>query len=271
MKYINSMEKINSMANDMTLRCFPKECPHPTKTINAGKESIARKQSLFNDACQIVKPHTILEIGSWMGASAIAWKDASKKHKPDCKVYCIDTWLGSPEHYLSSAGNEWDIGKLSITEKGPQFFEDFLVNIHEAGYQKDILPMRADSHSALTYLQKLGAKFDIIYIDGAHDEIAVFRDTSLAHQLLKDGGLICGDDFGWESVRTGLLLAAYDRATTKLSVFRKGGDFIIIPNSDKRLANAIMQLGYLKWQPLSQLHKLIRFAGKKLLYAIGKV
>ena len=265
------MGKQTTPSPSSPLKGFPRICPQPNREPRKNAKSIARKQSLFQDVCDEIKPQSILEVGSWMGASAIAWKDASKSHNIECKVYCIDTWLGSPEHYLSSAGDEWGIEKLSINEKGPQFFEDFLVNIHEAYYGDYILPMRADSHSALSYLKNMSAKFDVIYIDGAHDEIAVFRDTTLASQLLASGGAICGDDFGWQSVRTGLLLAAYDQSMPKISILRKGGDFIIVPRSNRQLRNAFIRKGYTRWHPLTQVHKLIRFAGKKLLHAATKV
>jgi len=254
-----------------SLNCFPSVCPPPNKPANRSAKDIARKYDLFEDICQIIQPQEILEIGSWMGASAISWKEASSAHKKESKVYCIDTWLGSPEHYLSTHGKLWDIEKLSINDKGPQFFEDFLANIHGAGYENHILPMRADSYSALSYLNKINASFDVIYIDGAHDEISVFRDITMAHQLIRNGGVICGDDFSWSSVKTGLLLAKLDKSTPHVKILFKRDDFVILPKSEKRLINQLNARGYVTWKPWKMVARLLVFIGTKLIQAATKI
>lgn len=130
--------------------------------------------------------------------------------------------------------------------------------------------MRADSQSALSYLSKTGASFDVIYIDGAHDEISVFRDTTMAHKLIKDGGIICGDDFGWQSVRTGLLLAKLDESTPRITILFKSEDFIVLPKSSKALINQLKSRGYSTWNPWGEAAKLAKFAIKKSIQAIAK-
>lgn len=40
--------------------------------------------------------------------------------------------------------------------------------------------------------------FDVIYIDGDHDAVPVMRDTVLAWQLLRPGGLMIWDDRDWK-------------------------------------------------------------------------
>lgn len=258
-------------ASEFSQYCFPSACPPPNKPANKSAKDIARKKDLFEDICQTIQPQEILEIGSWMGASAISWKQASSAHKKESIVYCIDTWLGSPEHYLSTCGNAWDREKLSINDKGPQFFEDFLANIHGAGYENHILPMRADSYSALSYLNKIDASFDVIYIDGAHDEISVFRDITMAHQLIRNGGAICGDDFKWSSVRTGLLLAKLDKSTPHVEILFKGGDFVMLSKSEKRLIKQFKVRGYATWNPWKRAARLLIFASKKLVRAATKI
>ncbi len=250
------------------LECFPLTCPPPSQPGNKFNHAfIPRSKQLFKDVCEIINPRSILEVGSWMGASAIAWKTASEVYCAETTVYCVDTWLGSPEHYLSSAGNEWDATKLGITDMGPQFFDEFLHNVHSSGYQKYILPMRADSHSALKYIAREGGCFDVIYIDGAHDEISVFRDISLAFDLLAAGGVICGDDFGWQSVRTGLFLAKYDQKAPKSIVLVNKGDFIVLAINNHLAIRTFLDRGYSKWNGSIHLYKLIRFLVKKFFWA----
>ncbi len=39
--------------------------------------------------------------------------------------------------------------------------------------------------------------FDIVYIDGSHDESDVFEDAALSWRLLKEGGILIFDDYRW--------------------------------------------------------------------------
>ena len=251
---------------------FPPECPPSSLAeANSDKPLAIRTKSLFEDVCSLIKPISILEIGSWIGSSAVSWKAASEKYEQDTTIYCIDTWLGSPEHYLSTAGNEWDIEKLSIADKGPTFFEEFLRNIHSSGYSKCILPMRADSHSALKYLASQKVVFDIIYVDGAHDEISVFRDVTHAFGLLTEGGVICGDDFGWQSVKTALFLSSFDKATPKFQTLVKDGDFVLVRNYNAKAIKFLLSRGYSNWNALSQTYVVFRFIVKKLIFGCLKL
>lgn len=85
-----------------------------------------RTQPLFKNVASVVHPSSILEIGSWMGSSAVAWIEASSEYNPSSVVYCVDTWLGSVEHYLNQSGSSWGRDKLSIDDYGPNYFDDFL-------------------------------------------------------------------------------------------------------------------------------------------------
>ena len=40
--------------------------------------------------------------------------------------------------------------------------------------------------------------FDFIYIDGSHTAYDVLQDAVLTHPLLKVGGVLIFDDFGWK-------------------------------------------------------------------------
>jgi len=46
--------------------------------------------------------------------------------------------------------------------------------------------------------------FDIIYIDGNHEPDYVLEDAILSFRLLKKGGYMIFDDYGWENVHIGV-------------------------------------------------------------------
>jgi predicted O-methyltransferase YrrM len=231
----------------VSMQTFPAQCPEPR--INQARfKAEPREQTLFLDVCKLVQPSTILEVGSWMGSSAIAWARASSEYKPNAVIYCVDTWLGSVEHYLSSCGDNWNIEKLSLSNYGPTFFDDFLRNVWESGYQNRIIPFRADSSSALPFFIKQGLAFDVVYVDGAHDFHSVFRDISEALQLISANGLVCGDDFGWGSVKTALRQVAICHSIP-ISVYTKNNDFVLLNDTNHDFANTLLHWGYKKWGP----------------------
>ncbi len=47
-------------------------------------------------------------------------------------------------------------------------------------------------------------KFDFIYIDGCHEPEYVIHEACLAFQLLKKGGYLLFDDYGWGNCRYGI-------------------------------------------------------------------
>src|SRR5688500_10667167 len=54
---------------------------------------------LFNLMAHLPRGGHYLEVGSWMGLSAITAANGLLAHMNlDARVHCVDTWEGSPEH-----------------------------------------------------------------------------------------------------------------------------------------------------------------------------
>ena len=68
----------------------------------------------------------------------------------------------------------------------------FKANIRQAGIQEMIEIHRAKSDDALIKLA--GRKFDLLFIDGDHSYQQVKADIENASVLVRDGGILCGDD-----------------------------------------------------------------------------
>ena len=54
----------------------------------------------------------------------------------------------------------------------------------------------------------LNVKADLIYIDGAHDTFSVTNDILSWYPHLEEGGIMCGDDWWWDSVRVAVVECA---------------------------------------------------------------
>lgn len=137
-----------------------------------------------------IKPRLIIEVGSWKGASAHHMLRRALKWG-ECSIVCIDTWLGSPEHYV----NRQLRAQMPLKHGRPQLYEQFIANVIHAGFENRVMPIPLPSLLAAELLEKIGAKAPFIYIDAAHDQKSVEDDIAAYWPLLTPGGVICGDDY----------------------------------------------------------------------------
>lgn len=129
---------------------------------------------------------TIIEVGSWLGSST--------RHMANCLpdngvVYAVDHWKGSSEHQPGASAWIPEVEYL---------YEYFLSNVIQAGLAHKIIPVRMDSLEAA---KQLRIKADLIYIDASHDTLAVYQDLIAWYPHLKRDGVLCGDDWAWDSVK----------------------------------------------------------------------
>lgn len=132
------------------------------------------------------KCDVIIEVGSWLGASA---RFMAKLQPENGKLYAVDTWNGSIEH---------------IQERLPQLsylFQQFLSNVIHTGLTDTIVPIRMRSVEAA---KALNISADLIYLDAAHDTDSVCEDVLAWLPHLNPDGVFCGDDWHAPSVRKGV-------------------------------------------------------------------
>ena len=126
-------------------------------------------------------PRCGIELGTWEGDSA-EWALANIFTHPESQYICVDTFEGSEEHRLAGIDCSGMYGR--VTERLKRF-----------GTRADVVC--AYSHAALLELISKTARLDFAYIDAAHDAMNVLRDSVLAFELLKVGGIMIWDDYTW--------------------------------------------------------------------------
>lgn len=152
--------------------------------------------SQFSDLIEEKRPSTIVELGSWYGSSAIAMAGAVKKFNLDAVIVCIDTWLGSFEHW------RWTNRKqLALVNGYPSIFWQFLSNIKHAGHHDIVMPIPMTTLCGLRWLRQESVFADMIYVDASHNEWDVYADLRHCQKVLAKDGVLVGDDYTWESVR----------------------------------------------------------------------
>jgi predicted O-methyltransferase YrrM len=171
--------------------CFPSRLDKVLAV--PGWTSEQQLRYLMTMAQQLPDQSYIAEIGVWQGRSALALADACRG--TDKRVFAIDPW------------QDYNQGSVDIStrlkEWGVTSFED----VHNAfrHYRRKlklepwVVEIRSTSLDAARHW--LHGPVGMVFIDGNHDYGSVTADLDAWFPLLRKGGLICGDDWNWESVR----------------------------------------------------------------------
>ncbi len=127
------------------------------------------------------KPVRILEIGSWEGRSALFFLNFLSHSS----IVCVDTFAGAHEH------RSWSFWRRFRQLK--RIEERFDRNLAPFGTRLE--KRKENSLDALGQLGLERRAFELIYIDGSHAPIDVYRDGLLAWPLLTSQGLLIFDDY----------------------------------------------------------------------------
>ena len=151
-----------------------------------------REFDLFYNLSELLEPKIIVEIGSWEGRSALSWGSIAKRY--DSILICVDTWLGSTEHYENKLPNgEWQRSRIFLEDGYPSIYKTFVTTIRDNNLQDYIVTIPLDSHQAFMLLERAEIHPDITYIDASHDYDSVLADLRAAQRI--GSKIICGDDY----------------------------------------------------------------------------
>jgi hypothetical protein len=130
---------------------------------------------ILTQAIDLLRPRTIIEVGTWRGASAIRMARHMKAEGIDGAIICVDTWLGAIEHFLARHDTN-GFPALKMKHGFPQIFYQFLANVIHFGVQDVIVPLPQTSHIGARILSALGIHAGLVYIDGSHEFNDVYLD-----------------------------------------------------------------------------------------------
>lgn len=157
---------------------------------------------MLKEFIETKKPQVIVEVGSWLGASTIFMAELLPEQG---KVYAIDHWQGSPEHYADN----------DLQRRLPTLYQQFLSNVIHRNQAQKIIPLRMSSLEAASTLNVYA---DLIYIDGSHQENDVYNDIMAWYPKLAVNGILCGDDYAWGNDRLGYVKNGVHKAAKQLNL-----------------------------------------------------
>ncbi len=164
----------------------------------------------------LIEPDFICaEIGVWKGY--LSWQILKKNPR---ELYLIDPWVSQSyvERWYNIKQSEMDKIYHKVVDK----YKDH-ANVH----------IIRDYSANVEFTTEF---FNWVYIDGDHSYLNVLEDLRHYYPLIKEGGFLCGDDYGWHDKHhennpelSGGPKRAVDEFTTKynLSLTVDGSQFII--------------------------------------------
>lgn len=220
------------MSDELLKRFFPEaDSPYVGLALEQHPDDMqgwASSDPVFEEIISKSKPKLLVEVGTWKGASAVHIAKLMKQYcDASARLICIDTWLGSPEHFFNP--NDPDRRPSLRMKNGyPQLYYTFLCNMVRQGVDDVVIPLPQPSINGANILKGLGLRPDFIYIDAAHEYGPALEDFRAFWPLLSDSGILVGDDFLSHSDVT---KAAYEFSReVKIPLVGKYSKFVLSKN-----------------------------------------
>jgi len=219
----NSMDATDSdslpspqIYTELLVNLYDGESPY----LSASSEWIDKEYPHTNLSTELVQvlfallpPKFVLEIGSMLGGSAIRMAQVIKELNADASIICMDPFTGDV--------NMWDWEK-EAREKGkwrflrldngvPTIYKRFLANVVDNKASDIILPISVTSIVGMRLLERLNGQGRIsqmpnyIYLDSAHEAGETLFELNMAWRILKNGGILFGDDWAWSAVQNDVM------------------------------------------------------------------
>lgn len=144
--------------------------------------------AVFENLIRKVNPRIIVEVGTFLGASAIHMAELTQRLGLKTQIFCIDDFRGW-------AGFRDDFKNIAMLNGDVLLYHQFLQNVVTFNQTGSVLPVPFSSGSALAKLCEWGVLADLVEIDAGHDFLSAWADINRGFRILRPGGVIFGHDY----------------------------------------------------------------------------
>ncbi|KAL4363271.1 hypothetical protein GQ457_04G030330 [Hibiscus cannabinus] len=144
--------------------------------------------AVFEHLIERVKPLVIIEVGTFLGASALHMVNVTRKLGLQTQILCLDDFRGWP-------GFRDRFKDINMINGDVLLLQQFLQNVVYFNATGSVLPVPFSTGSGLGMLCEWGITADLIEIDAGHDFISAWGDINRAYRILRPGGVIFGHDY----------------------------------------------------------------------------
>ncbi len=135
----------------------------------------------------------VVELGVWQGRSVLALAEACRGTAK--RVFAIDPWADYDEGGGPVSGYLAQYGVTSFEE----VYQAYRAHCRHLALDPWIVTVRAPSvETARTWRH---GPVSLVFIDASHHYDAVSADLEAWVPLVRPDGIVCGDDWEWDSVR----------------------------------------------------------------------
>jgi len=134
-------------------------------------------------------PTVGVEVGSFIGSSAIILGNMVKS--ANGVLMCVDTWCGDINMWLMDGFH----GTMNKEDGNPKIYDHFILNVMKNNLTDTVIPLRVSSIVGARMLKVLNYEIDFVYVDSAHEAGETFMELMLYHDILKNKGILFGDDY----------------------------------------------------------------------------
>ncbi|CAN6218410.1 unnamed protein product [Urochloa humidicola] len=202
---------------------------HPARSRPRGWGSTG---AVFAELIESVRPAVIIELGAFLGASALHMAAVSRNLSLSPAILCIDDFRGWP------AFRDRFRRDVPPPQHGDALLlPQFMANVAAAGEEAaaGVLPLPFSTASALTALCGWGVYADLIEVDAGHDFHSAWADINLAWAVLRPGGVMFGHDYFTSADDRGVRRAVTLFAKVKgLTVRPHGQHWVLSPKPPSR-------------------------------------
>lgn len=143
---------------------------------------------VFENLVRRVRPKTIIEVGTFLGASALHMAKLTRQLGLKTQILCIDDFRGWPG-FLDKFRD------IKMVNGDVLLMHQFMQNVVYANATESVLFMPFSTASALDKLCEWGVFGELIEVDAGHDFHSAWTDINKAYKILRPGGVIFGHDY----------------------------------------------------------------------------
>ncbi|OAY76283.1 hypothetical protein ACMD2_26038 [Ananas comosus] len=193
--------------------------------------------AVFRDLMASVRPRTVIELGAFLGASALHMAALARNlsFAPPPLILCVDDfrgWPGFRRRFRRDVPRARHADALLLQ----QFMANVAAGAAGAGSGgASVVPVPFSTGSALEALCEWGVYGDLIEVDAGHDFHSAWADINRAYAVLRPGGVLFGHDYFTAADDRGVRRAVTLFAQVKGLKVRPHGEHWVLspkPNSD---------------------------------------
>ncbi|MQM18829.1 hypothetical protein Taro_051825 [Colocasia esculenta] len=186
------------------------------------------KAPVFQSLIEAVRPRVIVEVGTFLGASALHM--ANLTSDLGTIILCLDDFRGWPGFRRMPPPKKDLFKDIADLNGDVVLMYQFMQNVVASGEEDRVLPVPFSTASGLAALCEWGVYADLVEVDAGHDFHSAWQDINLAWEVVRPGGIMFGHDYHNSADRHGVRRAVDLFARTKgLRVQPNGQHWVLHP------------------------------------------